>query len=713
MSDINKLIFGKSDKQRIVSLEVSDGSVELFIQQEDGSIVSEFATNKYWLLSHSNLGQGFVRLKGNLHFKYGKQFSTRDEFYKAKNQYKNNDIYTIADAKENSMVNKGLTYYRGLKPSDVSILSFDIETTGLNGETDKLLLISNTFRNHKGEIERKLFAYDDYENEGDMLYAWTLWVNLVNPSIICGHNIYGFDLPFMQARAELFGVSLELGRNGSAIQFNSYDSKFRKDGSQSYSYRKVKCYGRELVDTMFLAIKYDVGRKYESYGLKKIIEQEGLRKEGRVMYDASQIRYKYQDKAEWKKIKEYCVHDSDEALALYDLMIGPTFYLTQSIPKSFQLMIESATGSQINSMMVRSYLQDAHSVPKATDAEEFSGAISFGNPGIFSNVFKVDVASLYPSIMLQYEVFSPDKDPNGHFLTILQTFTEERLKNKKLAKTDKYYDDLQNAQKIFINSCYGFLGATGLNFNAPDLAAFITKTGTEILTAAIEWAEDKGYRVINGDTDSISYTKADQSPFTEQDRLDDLKSLNSLYPERIHFEDDGLYQKVIILKAKNYILYDGKKIKIKGSSLKSSKLEAALKGLQNEFIEALVFDRNNFVEIYNKYVKQATDITSIRSWSSKKTITAKTESSERKNETKLMDAIAGADYKEGDKAYVFFMPDGSLCLADNFTGVYDKLKMCERVFKSIQVFENVLDITPFLNYKLKKNQKALDELIKM
>jgi DNA polymerase elongation subunit (family B) len=69
-------------------------------------------------------------------------------------------------------------------------------------------------------------------------------------------------------------------------------------------------------------------------------------------------------------------------------------------------------------------------------------------------------------------------------------FTIERLKNKKLAKEtgDSYYDDLQNSQKIAINSAYGFLGAPGLNFNSPQHAAFITKTGREILEKSVLWA---------------------------------------------------------------------------------------------------------------------------------------------------------------------------------------------------------------------------------
>tara|TARA_R110000868_G_scaffold66014_14_gene197083 strand:- start:14929 stop:16458 length:1530 start_codon:yes stop_codon:yes gene_type:complete len=493
MTDINRLIYGKHPQDRLVSLEVTDDQIELFIQNPDGSITSKFESNKFWLLASKQLDKHFIRLKGDLHYKWGRQFTTREAWSKVKFMYSKEDTYCIYDAKEMTMCNKGITYFKGLKPKEVSILSFDIETTGFSGTNDKLLLISNTFRNSAGVVSRRLFAYDEYESEGQMLDDWCLFVREQNPSIICGHNIYGFDLPFLRDVADREQITLALGRNDSDITFAQKDSQKRKDGSQSISYKRVRCYGRELIDTMFLAITYDVGRKYESYGLKKIIEHEGIRFEGRVMYDAGMIKDNYQNPVEWEKIKKYCIYDSDEALQLFDLMSPSLFYLTQSVPKSFQSMIESATGSQINSVMVRSYLQEAHSLPRADERNAFQGAHSGGIPGIYKNCLKWDVASLYPSIMIEYEVCNWKKDPNGNFLSLVKTFTEERLKNKKLAKEtgDQYYDDLQGAQKIFINSCYGFLGATGLLFNSVEHAAFITTTGREILEHAVKWATGK------------------------------------------------------------------------------------------------------------------------------------------------------------------------------------------------------------------------------
>jgi len=492
----NPLIYGKNPIERVVSVEPMDDYCELFIEHSD-HIESKIVPHRYWILSHSDLG-GCSKLKGNLHYKYGKQFTRWSDYLNYKKKHYNADTYLSFDFKEAFMIKDGVTYFKGLTPKDVSILSFDLETTSLSPNTDsaKVLLISTTYRKND-KIERNLFCYDEYNTQGDMLEAFCEYVRELNPSILTGHNIMGFDLQYLQGIADKEGIKLHLGRDGSAARFDERESKFRKEAAQFIHFKKCRIYGREIIDTMFLSINYDrAARKYISYALKSIIKQEGLEKEDRTFYDANNIRHNYKDPVEWEKIKEYCKDDSDDSLKLFDLMISPFFYLTQSIPKSFQQMNESASGSQLNSMLVRSYLQDGHSIPKADVAEKFEGAISHGVPGIYTNAFKIDVASLYPSIMLEYGVYCKAKDPNKNFLSILEIFTTERLKNKKLFKetNDEKYDYIQNAQKIVINSLYGFMGAEGLNFNYPEGAAFVTKKGREILGQAIEWATGMNYK---------------------------------------------------------------------------------------------------------------------------------------------------------------------------------------------------------------------------
>jgi DNA polymerase, archaea type len=494
-----RLIYGKDETQGVTSVEIEDNVAEIFTQSG-----SETRPNEFWTLMDSNEIES-IPLKGDLHYKYAKKYETEAEFKKDTNELryrKGVDTFSIWNPKEAFMVKHGLTYYKGMQPKEVSILTFDLETTSLvPSHKDKVLLISNTFRDSKGNVERRLFCYDDFNSTKEMIYAWCSYVCEKDPSVIAGHNILGFDLPYLRFYVD----ELRIGKGRRGAKFAERTSEFRKDGSQTYTFTNVLGYGREIIDTMFLAIKYDAAsRKYESYGLKRIISQEGLERTDRQFYDASEIRLRYQDAGEWAKIKAYAEHDADDALALWDLMIPSYFYFAQAVPKSLQQIINGASGAQVNSWMLRAYLQDGHSIPKASDPVDFVGAISFGNPGIYKKVCKVDVASLYPSIILEEKIYDKSKDPKFYFLQMVQHFTSERLLNKRLASEtgDRKFKDLEQSQKIFINSAYGFLGASGLNFNSPRLAARVTEAGRQILQRGMDWANKRGFGIANGDTDS-------------------------------------------------------------------------------------------------------------------------------------------------------------------------------------------------------------------
>jgi DNA polymerase elongation subunit (family B) len=445
--------------------------------------------------------------------------------------------------------------------------------------------------------------------------------------------------------------------------------------------------------------------------LKNIIKQEGLEKEDRQHYDAGKIRFNYKDPVELKKIKDYAKDDGDDALALFDLMAPSMFYLTQAVPKPFQLITESATGSQVNAIMVRAYLQQNHSIPLASEKEEYKGAISWGKPGIYKNVFKVDVASLYPSIMMQYNVCDKNKDPEMLFPKMVETFTNQRLKHKELAKTNKYYDDLQNAEKILINSAYGFLGTRGLVFNSPKNAAFITEKGRQILQTAIDWAKSKGFIVPNCDTDSISFCKSDFGEISTEERVNLLKELNALFPKKIIWEDDGYFKTAIIIKTKNYILYDGKSIKTKGSALKATTKEKALQEFIQDLVQGMLDENEALEDIYNKYVKEINKVEDITRWTTRKTITDKVLNGNRENEKKVIRALEGTEYEQGDRVYLYFKSNGELNLPGGFDGDYDKDRLYQKLFDTLKTFSNIIDIDRFPNYKLKKNKELLTNLV--
>lgn len=219
--------------------------------------------------------------------------------------------------------------------------------------------------------------------------------------------------------------------------------------------------------------------------------------------------------------------------------------------------------------------------------------------------------------------------------------------------------------------------------------------------------------ISNCDTDSIAFRKGDNSFISNEERKTLLNQLNNLFPEKIRFTDDGYFTHFIVLAAKNYIMKDEKgKVKLKGSSLKSSTLEPISKQFMNEIIDSLLNDKQDFQEIYHKYIKMSQQIIDIKPWCSKKTLSKTTYESKRENEAKIIRAIAGSDYVEGDRCYLFYDINDELVLAENYKGVYNKKKFLEKLYKITDRFDSVIDRSMFLNYALKKNQKVLEDLLK-
>lgn len=711
----NSLIYGKDTTPRIVGAEVHNNSLVLFKADGNKTVTEKRPYYDYVLLEEYDMSRECGRLGGKNDFQYFVKFDDKQEMYQyCKNlEYQGKNFWRCYNQVESAMLREGFTYYKDMQINDVSVMSFDIETIGVTiDENSYVYLISNTFRNRDGSVVRKLFAYDDYDNPTDFINAWCKWFRQCDPDVVVGHNIYGFDFPYLDNFARLYKTKLKLGRNASAVKIDRNPRKFRRDGSQDYDYKNVHIFGREIVDTFFLSIKYDVTRKYPSYKLKGIIAFEGLEKDGRQHWDFNDLEMKSvlmhgALSPHWEQFKQYAVDDADDALALFDLMAPQFFYYGQSIPKAFQEIINTATGSQVNSFMLRAYLQDSQAIPMPSERAEYEGAISFGNPGIYQNVYKIDVASLYPSIMMQYNITDTKKDPNNLFIKAVEFFTKQRLEDKRLAKETgkRVYNDLSNGRKIMINSFYGFMGATGLNFNYPAGAAEVTRRGREILQTAIDHANEWHLKIVNADTDSISYC----DPTNALNNQLFLASINKLFPEKIIWEDDGFYDSVVVVKAKNYALKQGDKVKIKGSGLKATMKELALARFLEDAIDALL--NNDVYTVKSLYWSLAWAINSgdinIDMWSKKVTITKSVLNPKRTNEERILAAIGNKPVQEGDKLRVFFKTKTDLELAEKYNGIYCKKTLFGKLYKTVKILEPVLDLSDFPNFALKRHEKDI------
>lgn len=223
------------------------------------------------------------------------------------------------------------------------------------------------------------------------------------------------------------------------------------------------------------------------------------------------------------------------------------------------------------------------------------------------------------------------------------------------------------------------------------------------------------YSVMLADTDSIQFCKPDQSSFSKEEVSILLEKFNEQFPERIIWEFNDVFTSLLVLKIKNYIYVgqDGK-LKYKGSSIKSPTLEPALK----EFIDRIIFclmndkSKEEMVQIYNSYIEEIFNMKDISRWAMRKTISDKTLNSTRKNETKLAEAIENTEIIEGDRCYVIFKSDDSLCLVQDYDGDYSKVRLLEKLYKTSLRFETVLSVKQmFTNYSLKTRRRLLEPII--
>lgn len=762
--DLDDFIFGKDKTQEIVGLEVVDGEDIIFFR--DGRI--EKRPHVYWVLLDFKFDASCKKLKGNQNYQYIKICENEEEYKRFCSVARRFDIFNIWDDRESAMVYHGLTFFKGLKLEDIAVLSFDIESDGLvKHKKSRVYMISNTFQKD-GKRIKKLFVTEDYKNDGEMISAWCDWVREINPSVIVGHNIFGYDFGYLHHVAKKHKFKLILGVDNSEIKFSTKSSNYRVDGTQTWSYKKISIFGRQIFDTMFLSVKYDIGRNYPSWGLKPIVEYEGLVKEDRQFYDASKIKDNWRIPEERAKIIEYGKDDADDALNLFYLQVPSYFYMTQSIPKPFQTIGLSASGAWLNSIMVRGYLQKGYSIPKKSDSKRVAGGMSYGIPGIYSNVSKWDAASFYPSTIMSFKLYDKKKDPKAYYYKMVTHFTNERFKNKRLFNEsgDSYFNDLQASQKVFINSAYGLMGTNGLNFNNFDIASEITRCCRKGLQKCILWATGKetnywwseyeeeqdyedyshidskavwsasempkhDWKLVNIDTDSLSFAKQDESPWTEEEYEMMNDEINKIMYSA--WEDDGLFDRFVVVKAKNYAMRElGKdKIKIKGSSFTDSKKEPALKELLKKVLTNFIEGDTDYLKVYEQYVDEIKNIQNITRWATKKSITETLLEGNDTAKRKVLDAIGDRKVSVGDKVFLYNVIDGEvqkvakgepvflkngepkmvenkiLRLAEDFDGDYDVFHYAERVYKTMKIFEPIIDMDKIVNYNLKRNRGRL------
>ena len=233
-------------------------------------------------------------------------------------------------------------------------------------------------------------------------------------------------------------------------------------------------------------------------------------------------------------------------------------------------------------------------------------------PGIHFDVVVMDFASLYPSIIkefnLSYEtVLCPHKDDEdnlvkgtpyhicthkmGIFAYVVGFFRDTRVKYFKPKSADKtltqkqrsYYYTIQQALKVFINASYGVFGSKNFPLYCSPVAESTTGIGQYSIKQTIKKAEQLGVEVLYGDTDSVFLSNPSKAQMKE---ISDWskKELD------LDLEEEKTYQFLALSqRKKNYVgIYkDTKYVDIKGLVVKKKNTPEFIKKAFSQLLEIL------------------------------------------------------------------------------------------------------------------------------
>ena len=593
----------RSKVSRVVSAEISqDSMLHLYRRREDDTVEKmELSFKPFILLTDAAMLNGFespvkfTQLEGHEVFRCLAELNTPGDFEKAKKFLRQvtgfspgalNAPYRILnDLVQQALIQLQIRLFQEMDFHQIRRMQIDIETlcdpqydfSNAQRESDAIVIIGMS---DSTGWEQVLSLKNMTEKE--MLQTFVKIVRERDPDILEGHNLFRFDLPYLEERAKMHKVKLTLGRDGSIPKKRT--SRFNI-AERTVNYTRYDIYGRHIADTYHLALFYDaVKRDLDGYGLKNIARHFHVASPDRVYVDASSMNEQWEQDPE--RTMAYCLDDVRETRAISGILSPSSFYQTQIIPLSYQNCILRGNATKIDAIFLSEYLRCSHSIPAGERARPFSGALTRAfDAGVFDNVMHCDVRSLYPSIILS-EKWDPRNDSLGVFRKFLDTLRTFRLEAKDEAarQTDPvkkdYYSSLQSAFKILINSFYGYLGFEQGFLNDFDMAERVTSRGREILSAMLDFLTGTGASVIEMDTDGIYF----QPPPGKT--VQELKeNLARILPTGIDVDFDEHYKRMFSYKSKNYaLLKDNGELVISGAALKSRGLEP----FQRKYIQSVL-----------------------------------------------------------------------------------------------------------------------------
>ena len=430
-----------------------------------------------------------------------------------------------------------------MKNAPLKCMSVDIECLPAEEriptpEKDKIITISMAFSPHyKGKSSLVLIAKPARinensiacSNEEEMLRNFKEIIDEFDPDIICGHNINGFDLPFLIKRMEILRIPRDLGRS----------EKFAIARKLQHSFMPNIC-GRVVVDS-FEIFRRDPWVKFKRYDLNTISKE--MLGTGKIELSGSYIQ-KIRDiwnGNDFREIIEYARRDAILALRLVvEKRLLDKFF---EIAKLSGLLLQDSLGGQSQRhefRLLREFYKRNFIMPcKPADIGDrlkkhgLKGALVLEpETGFHEWVICLDFTSMYPSLIRAFNICTTTYLTNGenieHFVSpygtkfvkppvfkgIMPQIVDEIMSSRITAKKQyKIEIDSENkrilkakqlALKDLLNSLYGYTGYVRSRLYVMNIANTITAFGRDTITKTKKLIEENfPAKVIYADTDSV------------------------------------------------------------------------------------------------------------------------------------------------------------------------------------------------------------------
>ena len=395
------------------------------------------------------------------------------------------------------------------------ILSFDIET----GKDGRLLSIAYCFREKDFEENRCFVLSKGKEkdteevffslSEKGLLDMFQNSVKRLDPDIITGWNVIGFDFRFLDQKAKTLNVPLILGRNNRSL-----DMYQNARGEWNLNLE-----GRVIIDgPMALKMNFFSFESYSLNNVAKVLLGETKDIDQDEVHDKwGEIERRFRE--DKMALARYNIKDAVLVLDIFEKLDILGLFINRSYISG--LLMERVGGS--TSAFDHFFLPDLHRehyVASNVEDVKYLRPVTGGfvlNPvvGVHSHVLVMDFKSLYPTIIRTFfidplsrvardqdTVMTPKNIAFSRTQNILPKKIEELLERRSLAKKENNAPMSQSV-KILMNSFYGVMGSMGCRFYHEDLPDAITGSGHWVLKTVINFLEEEGFKVLYGDTDSI------------------------------------------------------------------------------------------------------------------------------------------------------------------------------------------------------------------